>query len=171
MRGDAPESAPRGEPGGERCPYCAEPIAGNEARCPHCKADLEGEEDERPWERRGGVRRDGEPHRGTMVLVFGILSIVFGAVVPAGACCGPLAVAGFVGLGMGIAAWVMGRRDLAKIDAGTMDPRGRGSTKAGKICGIIGTLVSSLMILLLLGLVVFYVVFMIVSSQQGKSPF
>ena len=62
-----------------------------------------------------------KPHRGTLILVLGILGIVL---------CGPLA----------IAAWVMGVGDLKQIDAGTMDPAGRGTTQAGKICGIIGTI-------------------------------
>lgn len=62
-----------------------------------------------------------KPHRGTLVLVLGILSLVV---------CSPL----------GIAAWIMGSGDLKQMDAGTMDPSGRGNTQAGKICGIIGTI-------------------------------
>jgi hypothetical protein len=53
-----------------------------------------------------------------MILVFGILSLIV---------CMPL----------GIVAWVMANGDLKKMDAGTMDPDGRGNTQAGKICGII----------------------------------
>jgi hypothetical protein len=68
-----------------------------------------------------------KPHRGTLILVFGILGLVV---------CGPLA----------IVAWVMGSGDLKQIDAGTMDPAGRGTTQAGRICGIIGT------VLLILGI-------------------
>jgi hypothetical protein len=34
----------------------------------------------------------------------------------------------------------MGSGDLKEMDAGTMDPSGRGTTQAGKICGIIGTI-------------------------------
>jgi hypothetical protein len=60
-------------------------------------------------------------HRGTLILVLGILGLVV---------CGPL----------GIAAWVMGSGDLKEMDAGTMDPSGRGATQAGKICGIIATI-------------------------------
>ncbi|HEV2393405.1 MAG TPA: DUF4190 domain-containing protein [Verrucomicrobiae bacterium] len=62
-----------------------------------------------------------KPHRGNLILVFGILSI---------AICQPF----------GIAAWVMGNGDLKQIDAGTMDPSGRSLTNAGRICGIIGTI-------------------------------
>ncbi|MFA5191591.1 MAG: DUF4190 domain-containing protein [Verrucomicrobiia bacterium] len=71
-----------------------------------------------------------KPHRGTLILVFGILSLVF---------CAPL----------GIAAWIMGNGDLKQMDAGTMDPSGRSNTNAGRICGIIGT------VLLILGVVAF----------------
>jgi hypothetical protein len=70
-----------------------------------------------------------KPHRGTLILVLGILGLVI---------CGPL----------GIVAWVMGSGDLRQMDAGTMDPAGRSNTQAGKICGIIAT------ILLILGAVV-----------------
>ena len=70
-----------------------------------------------------------KPHRGTLILVLGILGLVV---------CAPLA----------IVAWVMGSGDLKQIDAGTMDPAGRGTTQAGKICGIVGT------VLLILGIVV-----------------
>ena len=61
------------------------------------------------------------PHRGTLILTFGILGI---------ACCFPL----------GIAAWIMGNNDMQQIEAGMMDPTGKGTTNAGKICGIIGTI-------------------------------
>jgi len=59
-----------------------------------------------------------KPHRGTLILVLGILGLVV---------CQPI----------GIAAWIMGSTDLKEMDAGTMDPSGRGQTQAGKICGIV----------------------------------
>jgi predicted Zn finger-like uncharacterized protein len=74
-------------------------------------------------------RRWRQPHRGTMILVFGILSLVIQ--------CFPL----------GIAAWVMGNTDLAAMRRGEMDREGEGTTQAGRICGMIGT------ILVLLGCV------------------
>lgn len=65
------------------------------------------------------------PHRGALILTFGILSIV---------CCFPF----------GIAAWIMGNNDMQQIEAGMMDPSGKGITNAGKICGIIGTILGIL---------------------------
>jgi len=70
-----------------------------------------------------------KPHRATLILILGILSLVL---------CAPL----------GIAAWIMGNGDLKEMDAGTMDPSGRSNTNAGRICGIIGT------VLLIIGVVV-----------------
>jgi hypothetical protein len=75
-----------------------------------------------------------KPHRGVMILVFGILSIV---------CC----------FAFGIAAWVMGNSDLAEIAAGQMDPAGRDLTQAGKICGIVGLVLNGLGLILWVALV------------------
>ena len=63
-----------------------------------------------------------KPHRATLILIFGILGLV--------GICWPL----------GIVAWVMGNGDLKEMDAGAMDPSGRSMTNAGRICGIIGTI-------------------------------
>ena len=71
-----------------------------------------------------------KPHRATLILVLGILGLVTQ--------CFPL----------GIAAWIMGNKDLKEMDAGTMDPSGRSNTNAGRICGMIAT------ILLIIGVVV-----------------
>ena len=73
-----------------------------------------------------------KPHRGTMILVFGILSLVLFLV--GSLCCFPLPL---VGLIMGIVAWVLAVPDLKEMDSGIMDPTGRGATKAGMICGIV----------------------------------
>ena len=73
------------------------------------------------------------PHRGTLILVLGILGLVV---------CGPL----------GIAAWIMGSGDLKAIDAGTMDPSGRSSTNAGRICGMIGTILFGLQVVFIIAL-------------------
>jgi hypothetical protein len=90
-----------------------------------------------------------KPHRGTIILVLGILGLVV---------CGPL----------GIAAWVMGSGDLKEIDAGTMDPAGRGTTQAGKICGMIAT------ILMIIGAIVGILFVALVgfgaAAHQGSVP-
>ena len=75
-----------------------------------------------------------KPHRGVLILVFGILGFV---------------VCPF----FGVAAWVMGNADLEEMNTGLMDPTGRDFTKAGRICGMIGT-----------GLMIFQALVMIVGG-------
>jgi hypothetical protein len=58
------------------------------------------------------------PHRGVMILVFGILGLV---------ACGIF----------GLLAWIFGNADLAEMDAGRMDPSGRDLTNVGRILGMI----------------------------------
>jgi predicted Zn finger-like uncharacterized protein len=91
--------------------------------------------------------------RGGMILAFGIVStvfILFSCV--AALLCGIIPV-GVVGVATGITAWILGRKDLAAIENGTRDPIGQGTTNAGMICGMIGTIVNGLIVLLQCGLV------------------
>ena len=74
-----------------------------------------------------------KPHRGAVVLVLGILGIV-------------------VCLICGIIAWVMGNGDLREMNAGIMDPSGRGMTQAGKICGMISVILA--IVSLCIGLII-----------------
>ena len=67
--------------------------------------------------------------RGTLILILGILSIP---------CCG---------LFTGIPAIILGRSALAEIDANPAAYGNRGTVNAGYICGIIGTVLSVLGIL------------------------
>lgn len=80
-----------------------------------------------------------KPHRGTLILVLGILSIVLCAI------CGPI-------------AWIMGNGDIREMKAGRMDPEGMGLTTAGKICGIVGT------VFMILGLIYIVVMFLFVGA-------
>jgi hypothetical protein len=63
-----------------------------------------------------------EPHRGQMMMILGIVSIFVAAPI------------------LGPIAWIMANGDLKKMDTGVMDPAGRDSTKIGKICGMIATI-------------------------------
>lgn len=75
-----------------------------------------------------------KPHRGVLILVLGILGLTF------------------CGIFTAIPAWIMGNADLKDMDAGIMDPSGRGTTNAGRILGIIGVVLSALTILGLMAL-------------------
>ena len=77
----------------------------------------------------GASGRAYQPHRGALILILGVLGFV---------CCQLFSVA----------AWIMGYSDLQAINAGRMDPSGKGLTQAGMIIGIVGTV---LMILVLGG--------------------
>jgi len=63
-----------------------------------------------------------KPHRGGMILAFSIIGL---------ACCCVI---------FSILAWVMGSGDLKEMAAGRMDRSGEGMTKAGKIIGMIVTI-------------------------------
>ena len=69
-----------------------------------------------------------ENSQATTILVLGILGLL---------CCGPL----------GIVAWVMGQNELQAIDAGRRDPTNRGTANAGRIIGIVATVLWALAIL------------------------
>lgn len=84
-----------------------------------------------------------QPHRGVMILVLGILGIVLCFI-------------------CGIVAWVMGNNDLRLMQAGQMDRSGEGLTKAGKICGMIGTILWGLWIL-------FYIAMMLLAIIAGAA--
>lgn len=76
-----------------------------------------------------------EQSQATTILVLGILGIVI---------CGILAPF----------AWNMGNKELAAIDAGRRTPENRGTANAGRILGIIGTVLLGIGIIFLI-LVVF----------------
>lgn len=112
------------------CPHCAETVSRNDARCRYCGEDLLGQDGNLRESR--SARRDSEPERGGVVLTMGIVSLF----VPV------------VGIFLGLAAWVMGAKDLGKMRRREMDPRGEGTTRAGLICGIIGLVMQVLLTLL-----------------------
>lgn len=63
-----------------------------------------------------------EKSQATTVLVLGIIGIL---------CCGPLS----------IVAWIMGQNEINGIDGGRRDPSQRGTANAGRILGIVGTII------------------------------
>lgn len=62
-----------------------------------------------------------KPHRGTLLLGLGIGSLVLSC--------------GCIGLVLGIMTILMANKDLAEMDAGTMDAQGRGNTRTGRVLG------------------------------------
>jgi hypothetical protein len=84
-----------------------------------------------------------EDSQATTILVLGILSLVVCQIL------GPI-------------AWVMGNNELAGIDAGRRPPQNRGTAQAGRILGIIAT------VLMLIG-VVFLFVFLLIGLFAAAS--
>lgn len=76
----------------------------------------------------GYAPRTMKPHRGSAVLTLGILGL---------AVC-------FI---LGIIAWIMASQDLDEMRLGQMDPTGEGMTKAGKICGMIATIIAAVCVI------------------------
>jgi hypothetical protein len=71
-----------------------------------------------------------EPSKATTVLVLGILGIVI---------CSILAPI----------AWYMGNEEVRAIDAGRRDPSNRGTANAGRILGIVGTVLMGIGLIVL----------------------
>jgi hypothetical protein len=84
-----------------------------------------------------------EDSQATTVLVLGILSLVVCQIL------GPI-------------AWVMGNNELAGIDAGRRPPQNRGTAQAGRILGIIST------VLMIIG-VVFLFIFLVIALVASTS--
>lgn len=97
--------------GMKKCPMCGAQIKSAARVCKYCGEELPGAEGRRD-------RSFHAPHRGGLILALGILSWVVCPI-------------------LSIIAWVMGNQDLKEMDAGRMDPEGRGLTQAGKIIGIV----------------------------------
>ena len=82
---------------------------------------------------------------GTLILVLGILSIVFGC----------------FGIILGPAAWILGNNALK---GGMVDPSQLGQINAGRICGIIGTVIG------ILGVIYLIVIIGVVGTGALKHP-
>jgi hypothetical protein len=96
--------------------------------------DLAVPEDDRPWERPGAMRRDVVPHRAGMLWRLAVPAVV----------CGLLAVflwaPAFIALPLGLIAWLLARHDLAEMDAGRMDSRGRAETEQARDWAVAGAI-------------------------------
>jgi predicted Zn finger-like uncharacterized protein len=104
------------------------------------------DDDDRGRGSRRRSRRNLAPHRGTLILVLGILSLV-GA-----------------GIFTGIPAWIMGNNDLKEIRAGRMDPEGESNTNIGRILGMVCCIMSLVSLLICCPL---WIIFGIAASNAG----
>lgn len=86
-----------------------------------------------------------EPSQSTTILVLGILGLVLCQVL------GPF-------------AWVMGNRELEAIDSGRRPPENRGTANAGRILGIIGTVLLGIGVI---GLILFFLFVFVAAVETG----
>lgn len=81
------------------------------------------------------------PHRGPVILAFGILGLVVCQL-------------------LGVAAWVMADNDLQEMRRGYMDPSGRDLTQTGRILGMVSTV--------LLGVSLLFLILFLVVAVVGR---
>jgi hypothetical protein len=98
-------------------------------------APQDDRDDPRPWEQPGAVRRDVAPHRGHWLRALGVTAVVCGLL---SVCLGLPAL---VALPLGGILWVVARRDLARMDAGLLDPAGRGETEQARDQAVLGLMI------------------------------
>ncbi len=99
-------------------------------------------EEDRPRRRR----RYQQDHRGTLILMLGILSFFFAWPI------------------LGIIAWILGANDLKEMRAGRMDPSGESQTNTGRICGMISTLLGAVA---MVGCCSIYLIFFAAAASHG----
>jgi hypothetical protein len=114
-------------------PTAANPVADSRPR-PRDDDDDDWEDVSFP---RFSTRRLEVPNRGGVILAIGIMSLVM--FFPFSLFLGPI-------------AWVMGNSDLAQIRAGRMDPNGEGMVQAGRVLGMIATIMMLVSVFSICGL-------------------
>jgi hypothetical protein len=75
-----------------------------------------------PWQQRGAGRRDCAPHRAHLLLRLGSVGFLLSLL-------SPLAVPAVLAIGLGAAVNAMGKRDLARMAVGRLDPAGAADTR------------------------------------------
>lgn len=90
--------------------------------------------------------------RGTVVLVLGVLSLVLTAVCAVGVVLGPV-------------AWIMGNGVIKEIDASPGRYANRGQVQAGRICGIVAT------VLLIVGILAAVAFFVVIANASDTSDY
>jgi hypothetical protein len=157
----------------DACPKCGGAVEETAASCPHCGAKFEYEDDSEDdvpapiSEARS--RRDLEPHRGSLNLTLGIISL---AISPCDLClCGMIGVVTMIiGSGLAITTFVLASGDLKKMARHDMDWRGRGTTEAARVLAIIALCLHILFLLLIVLMVTGAVVLSRTTANQAPGP-
>ncbi|HEY7311705.1 MAG TPA: hypothetical protein VH643_20250 [Gemmataceae bacterium] len=99
------------------------------------REDIEAEESIPPWERPGCFRRDCEPHRGNLLASLACAGLTLGCLALY-----PLygLVFGLLGIPVSLCNRYLAKADLAKMQAGRMNPYGEGVTASAKNMSTLG---------------------------------
>jgi hypothetical protein len=94
-----------------------------------------------PWEQPGCFRRDCEPHRGNLLWWLAAAGLTLGGLALFPWCWPP----GLIGIPFNLCIRYLAKTDLAKMQAGLMDPYGEGITASAKkisfdglVCSVVG---------------------------------
>jgi hypothetical protein len=122
---------------GPFCPGCGRCTTWADLSCPYCGEGLEPEDEGRLARRQAidRIRRDYEPHRGSLILSLGNVSMIVG-----GRSLCTFGAGVVVSVPVGILAWLMANRDPERMRDGRMDPRGKAQTETGRTGAIAGIL-------------------------------
>ena len=133
---DEEEDFDSGE-GGPFCPGCGRRIGWRDLSCPFCGEELEAEDEARAARRQAidRIRRDLEPHRGSLILSLGNVSMIVGGL----SLC-TFGLGAVVSVPVGILAWLMANHDLERMREGRLDPRGKARTETGRTGAIAGVI-------------------------------
>jgi hypothetical protein len=139
-RAPRPDDGDEDFPDAERgpfCPGCGRRVGWRGLTCPFCGEELEPEDDARRLADR--LRRDYEPHRGSLILSLGNVSMLVGGL----SLC-TFGAGAVVSVPVGILAWMMANRDLERMRDGLMDPRGKAQTETGRTGAIAGIILGGI---------------------------
>ena len=125
------------------------------------REDIEADESIPPWERPGCFRRDCEPHRGNLLWWLAAAGCALGALALLPWCGWWL---GLIGIPLSLCSRYMAQTDLAKMQAGLMEPYGEGVTASAKSLSTLGLAFN------IAGTVVWGGLFIIAWWIQGRPP-